>query len=196
MDKFIEELGSWYAVRLSSFDELELEKTKKMLQPYKYILSEEGDGITTKYHQHIVWVFNGTTDDIRKIIKDTYPKCIGNKCLYIKAGRDKTQLAKYTVKEGKFCFNGFTQKYIDEVFKTSSAKTDLKKEITDNEDDYILGRKTLDEFTEEYILIKARHDQPLYMNHIEAYIRRVHVKKNPKFSQNIARQIVDKIVNN
>lgn len=195
MDKIINELGEWYAVRLSSFDSLGMEKTTDMLKDYRYILSEEGDGITTKYHQHIIWVYEGTIEQLRQIIKKTYPECSGNKCLYIKPSRDKKQLAKYTLKEGKYTYKGFDEKYIQEMFKCSKPKTDLKKDIADNEDDYIMDRKDLNQFIESYLLIKATHDQPIYMNHIESYIRKIMIKKNPKYAKGLTKVLLDRLQN-
>lgn len=193
MNKIIEQLGSWYAVRLSSFDSLSWQTTIDMLGDTKYIISEEGDGISVKYHQHIIWCLEETTEQIRQRIKKVYPECVGNKCLYIRACRDKKQLAKYTLKEGKYAYNQFNHKYIEEMFKTSKPKTDLKKDVTDNEDEFIMGRITLEEFVENYLNLKAKHDQPIYMNHIESYVRKMMIKKNPKYTTTLASKIIEKI---
>lgn len=184
-------LQQWYAIRLSSFDKLSLETTQKLFDDYAYIISEEGDGITTKYHQHIILVYDGTTEQVREMIKGTYSECVGNKCLYIKACKDKKQLAKYTLKEGKYVYKGFDPKFIEDTFKCSKQKTDLKKEITDNEDDLVLGRITELQFVERYVLIKVRHDQPLYTNHIRAYVLKMLIKADKMSSKSYAISILD-----
>lgn len=193
IEEYLRNMEVWWAIRLSSFDELDIELTKNMFQPYAYIISEEGDGVTTKYHQHILLVWDTDTETIRQLIKSVYPNCIGNKCLYIKPSRDKRQLAKYTLKEGKYFYKGFTKQFIDDTFKCAKAKTDLKKEVTTNEDDFILNRIDFPKFIERYIDIKVRHDQPLYINHIEAYCTKMKCKVEPRASRCLAMQICEKI---
>lgn len=193
MDKIANELGKWHAIRLSSFKELDIQVTLKMLEPYRYIVSEEGDGVTTKYHQHIILVSELETEEIRQLIKKFYPGCKGNSCLYIKASKDKTQLAKYTLKEGNYKYKGFSEKYIQDTFKTSSPKTDLKKDVRDLEDKYILDIIDIVKFTEQYLLLKAKHDQPIYMNHVEAYLRKMKLKKEPGYVRHYAAALLDRI---
>lgn len=188
-----EDIVSWYAVRLSSFKSLDITTTKNMLEGYKYILCEEGDGVTTKYHQHIVWVFSGTTDELRAIIKKVYPDCSGNKCIYIQASRDKKQLMKYTLKEGHYYYKGFSKPVIDKYFKLSVAKTDLKKDVKDNEDNFVLGKITLEDFTDRYIEIKIKHNQALYTNHLEAYIRMVLMRARPDKRREYSRYLAEKV---
>lgn len=193
IDECFNELEIWWAVRLSSFDKLSLETTQQMLSPFKYIISEEGDGITTKYHQHIILVCDLDTEGVRALVKKTYPDCQGNKCIYIKACRDKKQLAKYTLKEGNYVYKGFSKKYIDETFKCAKPKTDLKKDMTENEDNYILDKITDSQFVQRYIDLKVKHDQPLYMNHIEAYVRKMVCKKDPKKVKELSICIIERI---
>lgn len=191
IQEMLQNLEQWYAIRLSSFDKLALDTTEKMFESYKYIISEEGDGVTTKYHQHIILVCEHTTEQIREIIKKSYPDCVGNKCLYIKACKDKKQLAKYTLKEGKYVYKGFDPKFIEDTFKCSKQKTDLKKDITDNEDNLILGRITDVQFVEKYIRIKVAHDQPLYTNHIRAYVLKMLIKADKIGARAYACSIID-----
>lgn len=195
MNEAINEQGIWYNIRLSSFSGLGLETTKAMLLPYRYILSEEGDDITTKYHQHIILVTDIGIEEIRKIIKKHYPEAIGNKCIYLKPVNEKAACAKYVLKEGSYSYNGFTEEYIETKFKTSRKKTDMKKDVVDNEDAYILGSIDAKEFIERYIVIKSEHDQPLYMNHIEAYVRKIMVRKNKKAAGKLANVLFDRIFN-
>lgn len=193
LQECLNDLEVWWAIRLSSFDGLSLDATRTMFNDYKYIISEEGDGITTKYHQHIVLVADTDTEGVRAIIKATYPACQGNKCIYIKACRDKKQLAKYTLKEGSYCYKGFSSQYITDTFKCAIAKTDLKKDMTKNEDDFIIGKIELLQFTETYLTLKVKHDQPLYMNHVQAYITKMACRRNPKLARSLAMDILEKI---
>lgn len=164
-----------------------------MVSPYKYIISEEGDGVTTKYHQHIILVCDQDTKFIRNLIKTTYPDCATNKCIYIKLCVTKTGLAKYTLKEGEYIYQGFSKQFIDDTFKCSKPKTDLKKDITENEDNYILDKICDSEFIKRYISLKVRHDQPLYMNHIEAYMRKMACKKSPRRIDALVSVILERI---
>lgn len=191
----IDSLGAWYAIRLSSFESLTLEKTEEMFKDYRYVISEEGDGITVKYHQHIILDAGKlTTEDIRKIVKEQYPDCQGNKCIYIRACKDKKQLMKYTLKDGKYVYKGFSPKFIENHFKCSSAKTDLKKDVKDNEDNFILGKIEFNAFIDKYLEIKVAHDQPLYMNHIKAYCLKMYVKSNPQHRSKLSKEIRDSIL--
>lgn len=187
----IDAIGTWYAIRLSSFDELDINVTKNIFDFYRYVISEEGDGITTKYHQHIILDCPLSTDEIRSLIKKSYPNCVGNKCIYIKACADKTQLMKYTLKEGKYCYKGFSDKFIEEHFKCSKPKTDLKKEISNNEDNFVLGKIDDIEFVENYLKIKVSHDQPIYLNHIRAYVLKMMLKAGYKKYSSLSRNILD-----
>lgn len=191
LEECIDTLGTWFAIRLSTFDGLDLETTRRMFAAFRYVISEEGDGISTKYHQHIILDYSGTAQEIRQLVKQTYPNCSGNSHIYVKACNDKKQLMKYTLKEGKYCYQGFSKKFIEDSFKCSKQKTDLKKEINANEDNLILGKIDEYDFAETYLRIKVSHDQPIYLNHVRAYLLKQYLKSGHRKYKGLAHNLVD-----
>lgn len=180
----LENLESWWAIRIT-VDDLDLEKTYNLFNySSKFIVSEEGDGDNTRIHQHILLVTDETSDKIKERIREVYPTAKGNKCIYLKPSKDKRQLAKYTVKEGNYKYKGFTEEYILNTFKCSKAKTDLKKDIHKLEDDYVLGNIRSHEFLEKFIELKVKHDQPLYTNHIKAYMMKMMIRSGNATAHN------------
>lgn len=183
----------WWAVRIT-VDELTLDKTCSLFDQYsKYIVSEEGDGFNTRIHHHILLVTQENAEDIKKKIRDVYPTATGNKCIYCKPCRDKRKLKKYTLKEGNYKYKGFDSQKISDAFKTSVKKTDLKAEVVFNEDQLILGKITFQKFVEKYVDIKVTHDQPLYQNHIEAYVTKVGIRANVLSKSDYSRNIVNRV---
>lgn len=187
-------LESWWAIRITT-EVLELSKSYAIFDEFsdKFIISQEGGTDSTKLHQHVLLVTDQTDVFIKEQIRLVYPDAKTNKGIYCRPSRDKRQLAKYTVKEGEYLYKGFTTKYISDTFKTSIAKTDLKKEVTNNEDRYILGEITTEQFIEKYIEIKVKHDQNLYMNHIQAYITKLMVRQGSLKSSTLSDLIIHRI---
>lgn len=172
----LQNFESWWAIRIT-VDDLDLEKTYKLFNHYdKFIVSEEGDGLNTRLHHHIILVTTESSDQIKDKIREVYPDAKGNKCIYCKPSRDKRQLAKYTVKEGNYKYKGFSDKFIEEAFLVSNPKTNLSTEINELEEQYILHKIESQEFLEKYILIKTKHNQPLYSNHIKSYMMKMMIK--------------------
>lgn len=189
----LEEIGNWWAIRITT-DNMTLERTASIFKDNdKYIISQEGDDDTTRLHHHVVLASDESSEDIKSKIRQVYPEAKGNKCIYVKPSRDKRQLAKYTLKEGNYIYKGFSEQFIKEHFRLAVAKTDLKKEITANEEIYILGIITTEQFVERYIDIKVKHDQPLYTNHIVAYVRKMMVRSGNLKSKNYAKDIIYQI---
>jgi len=190
------EAGTCWAIRLTD-PELDLEKTFKLFSyAARYIVSEEGDGDSTKLHQHILLYTEETGDQIRERIREVYPILKGNKSVYIKPSRDKRQLAKYTVKEGQYKYKGFTPEYISETFKCSRAKTDLKKDISLLEEQFILHHIDSEEFLDRYVQLKVKHDQSLYTSHLTAYMRKMMVRNGTLSSKTYSESIIYQIRQN
>lgn len=189
--------GVWWALRLTDDGSvLDMDKTQQITTKYdKWIISEEGDGDHTRLHHHIIISTKQDIkrDTIRQHIKEVYPTLKGNKSIYIQPCKDKKQLTKYTLKEGQYKYNGFSKDFIKNMERCASPKTDLKKNIQDIEDQYILGQLDDKEFLSKYIQLKALHDQPLYLNHIQAYMTKQMTKKNPGLSNLIADTILFRI---
>ncbi len=185
----------WWAIRIT-LDDVDLDKTYKLFDHYsKFIVSEEGGTDATKLHHHILLESDDTADQIKERIRVVYPLAKGNKAIYTKPSRDKRQLAKYTVKEGNYKYKGFTEQFITETFKCSKAKTDLRKQVTDNEDELILHKIEFNKFVENYINIKVKHDQPLYSNHIKAYCLKVGIRSGHYLARHYQESLVQQMDN-
>lgn len=184
---------AWWAIRLT-LDDLDLDKTFDIFgKSDKLIVSQEGDGLNTRIHHHILLVTNDSSDQIKTLIRQTYPEAKGNKCLYCKPSRDKSSLAKYTVKEGMYKYRGFSEKYIKDTFKCSVAKTDLKKDISKLEEQYILGEYDSEIFLQKYIELKVKHDQPLYTAHIKAYMMKMMIRSGNASAKSYGQNIMNEI---
>lgn len=188
-----ENLEVWWAIRIT-VDDMDIDITCRIFEYCdKYIVSEEGDGLNTRVHHHVLLVSNEDAESIKKRIKDVYPTAYGNKCLYCRPCRDKRSLKKYTLKEGNFKFKGFDSKKIEDSYKTSVKKTDLKAAVVSNEDSLILGKISFVQFVEKYVDIKVSHDQPLYGNHIEAYATKVGIRAKVLSKRDYAKNLVNRI---
>lgn len=189
----LDEIGTWWAIRIT-VEELELEKTEMIFKHYeKYIISEEGDGEFTRVHHHVILVTEEDSNKIKENIRKVYPKATGNKCIYCRPAKDKRQLAKYTLKEDNYIYKGFSEEFIKIHFKLAVAKTDLKKDLIKIEEDYVLGKVTTEQFTQQYIELKVKYDQPLYTNHVVSYIRKMMVRSGNMTSKLYAKQIISQI---
>lgn len=108
-------------------------------------------------------------ENIRNYIKELYPTAKGNKCLYVKEISNTKQSIKYVLKEGNFLYYGFTQKYIQQLYKLSTNKENLKDKIVTNEENLLLGKITYPQFCIEYIQIKIDHNQRINKTHLQGY---------------------------
>lgn len=185
-----------YAVRIKHVKNLELDKTFNFFTKqdiYSVVLvAEEGEGYNL--HQHLL--LRGKSLCKNKIglhIKEVYPDARGNKCFSISSARDVKQLLKYTLKEGEFLCKGIPNSVLEVAYKLSAPKTDLKKKLRDNEEDLILDKITLLQFTERYLQIKVDHTQPIYANHIQAYVTRLGMSTGKISINNYAQRILEKI---
>lgn len=163
-----------YAFRISKLSDLELDTTfNHMKSHYKWlVISQETN---PSLHLHGVIGINRPDTDkqekarIRSVIQSLYPKAVGNKHLYTANVLKKKQIFKYTLKEGNFVHQGFTNEFITDMFKTSTPKENLGDKVKQNEEQFLLGKITFQDFKENYVKIKVEHNQRLYPNHIRAY---------------------------
>ncbi len=166
-----------WAARIAKVHELSLEATQDGISKIAktYIISEEGSG--KEVHQHLLLVGNDLTRDIIKAkIKEIYPNAHGNKNFYIQEAKKKTQLLKYTIKEGLFVYKGFTNEFIVDLQRCSLPKTNLKKAFVRLEEQLALGQIEFREYVKGYIELKVQHDQPLYTGHLMALFRKLAVR--------------------
>lgn len=160
----------WWAIRLTD-PSLTVEASYDIFNRYdKFIVSQEGDGLNTRVHQHIILCGSMTKVDIRAFLAIHYPSLKGVQGLYIQAAREYEQLTKYTVKEGNYKYKGFSDAFVNKMLKLSVPKTDLKKDITANEDMFILGEIDRVTFVNNYVALKIKHNQRPVKNHIVSYV--------------------------
>lgn len=188
-----------FAVRIKHVKQLELDRTFSHFNLKKHysivLVAEEGEGYNL--HQHLMLRGKDLTKAlVASHIKEIYPDCSGNKCFSVSTARDVKQLLKYTLKEGEYVCKGIPQSLLETAYMLSNPKTDLKKKLKDNEEELILGKISLKQFTEAYIQIKVDHTQPIYSNHIQAYVTRMGMATKAISISSYAQNIIDKIENN
>lgn len=194
LEETLTKLECWWAIRIT-VDSLELRKTFAIFESFpKVVVSEEGDGMNTRLHHHIILPTNKSSDEIKKLIRVAYPDAIGNKCIYVKPSRDKRSLMKYTLKEGNYLYKGFTDQFIKDSFKCSSSKTDLKKEIDLLEEKVILQKITMLQFIEAYIDLKVKYSQDLRDTNLKPYFKRIMIKSGYMTSKVYAQRLYDQVV--
>lgn len=161
--------------RIAKVKDLSLELTKIMLDKYDYyIVSEEGvKGGTPALHHHFVVIGDIDTKIITADIKRTYPDAVGNKFFSVSVAENPKQLIKYTLKEGKFLYKGFTKEFIEDAHKLSKKKEGMKEQFVKLEEQLMLKKINFKKFVEEYIKLKVQHSQPIYDNHLIAYFKRI-----------------------
>lgn len=185
-----------FAARIKHVKDLELDKTFEQFdKDNKYsvvVVAEEGSGYDLHHHL-LLRGKNLTRTLIAEDIKKVYPDCKGNKCFSISEARDQKQLLKYTLKEGEYLAKGIPEKIIHLAHKLSNPKTDLKKKITDLEERILLGKITLLDFVDSYLEIKVQHSQPIYANHVQAYVTRIGMAAGLVERRDYARSIIERI---
>lgn len=183
------------AARLAKVSGLSMDRTFKHLKSCNYpriVVSDEGSG--KRHHQHILVACNELeAEDVRKELKKCYPDAVGNKYIYVQVAKDKNQLMKYTLKEGQYLVHGFSEELVYDMLKCSIKKTDMRSQFSTLAETYYLDQITFLEFMTQYIQLKADHDQPLYMSHLEAYFRAMSVRGDPRRAKEMAEKLHDKI---
>lgn len=195
LETLLLENSTIWAIRLAKIEEMSLERTYLGFEKFysKFIVAEEGTGIGV--HQHIVLSTKSEVQrtEIVDIIKDIYPDAKGNKCLYVQEAKKKKQLLKYTIKEGCFRYCGFTKDYVDQLLLLSQPKTSMKQDLKDLEESLLLSQITFSQFVDGFLRWKIKYNQPIYMTHIEAYLRKMYLKVTDQGYQPYVVYFIEKI---
>lgn len=191
---FFESLDVW-AIRIAHVEGLDLDKTLSGFQAYfsKIIISEETSNKGVIHHHGLLANEGTNKDQITKYIRAIYPDAKGNKCMYIRPADNKKQLLKYTVKEGKYRQVGFTNTFIDAALSCSSSKEQMQKEFTNLLEEFQLDQIDFNTYIKKYILLKAKHDQPLYTNHLIAFFRGIMLKRKKQIDDTVVQAYADHI---
>lgn len=174
-----------WAFRISRVDNLSLHKTFQgfLDDEYEKIIVSEETSKAGVLHHHGLVAFVPTTDNIGtpherivKIIKRVYPDAKGNKCIYVRQSINKTQLLKYTLKEGLYFTHGFTQDFVTSALLLSSSKEGMKKAFQTNLDRLLLDSQDFKTFMANHVDLKVKFNQPLYDNHLMAYFKGIAIR--------------------
>lgn len=197
-----------WAIRISNLSDLDLQKTFDGLLPLKpkiLLVSQEGEEKHTHHHiiittQNLLKEIDTVTTRNRKVrellnktCKQIYPGIKGNKNLYISPAKKKMQLLKYTLKEGTYISHGLSGAIIQDLCKVSAPKTNLKEKFTQLDEQLLLKQITFTQYSERYVETKVSHDQPLYNNHLQAFLTTKAIKCGELKVDNYVGRILEKI---
>ncbi len=152
------------AVALEATFQLFKEKTDFM------IVSQEG-GVTERLHQHILLSssFFSEKKQIKELILQQYPDAVGNSGHSITKAKNKTVLASYVLKEGRYLSKGFTREFIERAIILSFDQKDYKKKFRELRDSVTAGDITAEEYAVDLWLLKAKTGQPIVLHHFRSH---------------------------
>lgn len=154
--------------------------------PGRIIVAEENADTNKHYHVLLETEIDlGTKNqNLRKFLKKEF-EIKGNEdysiSLEIKSGTEK-RVAAYTIKDGCFVQQGYTEKDI-EIFRKLSTKKYKAKEFKDAlikiEEKYISNKNCdMRSFIEDYVRLKADYNQVMNVNNMLNYINLIYTRKN------------------
>ena len=191
LEQLVLKKATFYHLRLS-VDDLTERKTQQVLDDPElgishYILATEGDGVNTRYHQHVM--LGGSEIDkkqIAKVLKDMYV-LKGNPDYSFKLVKSKRNMSAYVVKEDAgIVFKGFTVADIAQFKKRSYSKTkfeDAYKKLGESLDDNVIN---LYEYSQQLYQLKADCNQPVNLRSMDNHILSKAIKKGILRSSDMA----------
>ncbi len=186
-----------FHVRVTS-DHVDLEKTFNRFKDFVpfLIVSQEGLNAAVRRHQHILLGTDKLAKkDIKDIILELYPQAIGNAGHSIKHARNKQCLVQYTLKEGNFKVQGFTNDFIARAIKLSYDHKGDKQRFVEILNQVIVGDITYTDYARAYWRLKATSGQPMYRHHMQAHLTTVAHRVGELDSDESADRMVFNILN-
>lgn len=157
---FLDATDAW-SVRITSKGIKHKELFLYFMHEYDYVICADEVSRSGVPHVHCFLARSGLSKtDIREFIREGYPDLSGNKNLTITPCKDYEQLIKYTLKEGKYATQGFTDDFIKKMYKLSFKADDFKYQKKLLMDKVILGDICYCEYVDEYIEIHKTHLKP------------------------------------
>lgn len=168
---------SYLCFRLSNIDDLSSHYTKifnHLSTHYDRVLMAQE--VSNKGVYHIHGVVNGDNRDKLYECVSQILTIKGNKQYSIQLVKDSKQMLKYTLKEGDYSVKGFPPDLINLMYRLSNKKEDVKKKVSQLEEELLIGRISLPNFMTKYIKIQIDHGQNIYDQHNKAYFNRMCLK--------------------
>jgi len=141
----------------------------------------------TKVHYHMLAL---TCDEDKKNrrqnflnnLKKCFPELVGNSSFSVSQIHtdSATKLAAYTVKDGCFCYKGFSEEDIRSFMKVSYKKIDKKRfaeELDELRTKFLTDKINNVEFLELYCILKASYNQVINPNYVIQLLNTLNVKK-------------------
>lgn len=144
-------------------------------------------------HAHILLATTLTKEPIRKLLLEAYPDLTGNKGHSIKKARSPDTLLAYVLKDDNFIYQGLTEAFIKKAYALSYQKEGFKKDYQALQNELALETISLFEYACSLIELKAKHNQPIYLNHIKAHLLSVNTKGSKRRSRYLAEQIFENL---
>lgn len=141
----------------------------------------------TRVHYHLLAL---TCDEDKKNrrqnflnnLKKCFPELVGNSSYSAPQIHtdSATKLAAYTVKDGCFCYKGFSEEDIKSFMKVSYKKLDKKifaEELDELRTKFLTDKINNVEFLELYCMLKASYNQVINPNYVIQLLNTLNVKK-------------------
>lgn len=184
-----------FHVRITS-PHVSLPTTMALFHDYNYCISSiEGADDGVRMHQHVLLAADKLDKtDIRSKILSQYPDAKGNQGHSIKKARSVIDLICYVLKDDNYEYYGFTQDFIEKAYKLSYQKDGFKKEYKKLQDQLVLETISLRKYAKALVELKAKYNQPIYINHLRAHVFSMGIKiQDPWYNSDT---VVDLIFSN
>lgn len=108
---------------------------------------------------------------------------VGNKLIATSQIQNMEQSIKYTLKDGNYKYKGYTEEYIQQMFKKSYKKTKNKDNVLKEmkikiSEEYLEGRLSFHELKQKTLELYTEYRKPIYMAHLTAHFRSLLFQRN------------------
>lgn len=174
-----------YVVRITSYGKFSYEELQKYIQDEfqitKYVIGRE---TVPQEHFHLVLTVDMsiTLQDIKDIVRafivplwqenGKLPKGFGNKQYNAQLADDLDKSVSYAVKLADYCYDGWSDDYIEARKKASFEKkkpSNFKAEYVSLCQEFQDTNMSIKEFMTHFITLKARYGQQVNMTHAYQY---------------------------
>lgn len=148
---------------------------KRWLREYgatQWVYAFEDNTNKTNAHYHVVYLTNQKTTLVDHI-KQIHPHFKGNKYFSHTPAKDIDLAIRYTLKDGEFEFEGFSENYIQEQLKLSYKKTgdgNMSKEIDKIREQYITTGMSIRQGVAMYVNLLIKYNKTINRNHMKSLI--------------------------
>jgi len=174
---------------------------------FDYLITEEisKEGVL---HYHIVCKCSDPFETFqnwarKEIVYILYPaprpKGFGIKQWHCTVSDNPHNAVVYALKEVKitrrFYYSGYTEEYIEECMNDSFTKSNrsaFTNDFTELKKKFQESSMTIEEFMDQFIILKGKHDQMVNLSHAYQYALSALVKRDPSAATKLVRSFLNK----